>query len=643
MKKLSFFALAIAGMLFTACSDKDMAVADGQEKESLTEGYMALNINLPTAPIVRAANDNFDDGDSKEYKVTDCALLLFQGTTMGKEEDAVLIDAQQILLPFDESKPDVDGDIVTTSYQATAKVKGYTNGNKLYALAFLNFKNIMSISNEGNPTIAGKLFKSGSTKLSEIRALTTDADLTTRGGSQNYFFMTNAVLSKAQGGNVATAPTAANTFQLAVMDPNKIKENAEAAKKDPAGEIYVERAVAKATLKVTATAVNLSETKSLPIDVKETKWTIDNIEPKTYVARNPGDLSYIGYRSGGIANYRFVGNVSTNNSVPNFTDSTYYRTYWCIDPQYNDMTGEGEEQTIKNATGMVAATPASFVSVGDNIPLYCYENTFDVPHQSYANTTRAIIRIVLTGVANQFWTVNDGPEMYEQVSDATSYVVNSVVNNTDVIETFQKGLNEGQTDYDINSSTFNISFDRNKITGQYEVTKIKLSSDVTAQIGTIFKSDFSETIEKLFDTDFINTLNDRYVIRQYNNGEMFYEARFKHFAGSGEGNYVDLAPWNTKGAWETPAPAGGSTAAAYPGTPENAANNYLGRYGMVRNNWYDVDVTAFKKLGYPADPSGQVNNPKFEDPDTPDDNIIEYISAKINVLSWAKRIQSWGF
>ena len=26
---------------------------------------------------------------------------------------------------------------------------------------------------------------------------------------------------------------------------------------------------------------------------------------------------------------------------------------------------------------------------------------------------------------------------------------------------------------------------------------------------------------------------------------------------------------------------------------------WLGRYGMVRNNWYDLNVTGFNKLGKP--------------------------------------------
>jgi hypothetical protein len=61
---------------------------------------------------------------------------------------------------------------------------------------------------------------------------------------------------------------------------------------------------------------------------------------------------------------------------------------------------------------------------------------------------------------------------------------------------------------------------------------------------------------------------------------------------------------------------------------------------MVRNNWYDVNITAFNKIGLPVDPSVTVSNP-----DTPDDKIEDskYISVKINVLSWAKRTQNWSF
>ncbi len=616
MKKLSFLVLAVAGMLFAACSsDKDAAEGPQVPGEVIPDGYMALNIKLPTQPLMRAVNDNFDDGLADEYKVSDCALLLFQGAD---EAAAKLINAQAILLPFDAQvdDPEVD-DNITTSYLATAKVKGYekTTGNKLFALAVLNYKNLISIEASGMPKIAGTTLTTSST-LADVRALTTNADLTSRSGAKNYFFMTNAVLSTAQGGAVGTAPAVADIFQLAEMDPTKIKETEAAAKADPAGDIMVERAVAKATLAVTATKVN-------GLDIKTTEWAIDNMEPTSYVAHNPGNLSYIGYKSDGSTNYRFVGNVTTKGTTSLGSDKDAYRTYWGIDPQYD-----------ADATGMVAAT--SFVPTGAANPLYCYENTFDVQRQSFKNTTRAIIKVTLNDGA-EFWTVNGGNTRYTTVTDATSYVVDNIVNKTEVLDAFKAGLNAGKS-WTVDASSFDITYERDAVTGQYKVKNLNLSSTVIAEIdpAKTFKSTFATDIATVL-ADAITSANQEVVVRDYQGGVMYFEARFKHFAGEGA---ADLAPWNTKAAWETPAPAGGSTSAAYPGYN---APFYLGRYGMVRNNWYDVDVTAFNNFGYPADPSGQVNNPDFDDPDTPDDDIQEYISAKIHVLSWAKRTQSWSF
>ena len=67
------------------------------------------------------------------------------------------------------------------------------------------------------------------------------------------------------------------------------------------------------------------------------------------------------------------------------------------------------------------------------------------------------------------------------------------------------------------------------------------------------------------------------------------------------------------------------------------ANKYLGRYGLVRNNWYDLTVTDIKNLGNARVPNGNV--------DTSDDNKTDesYLAARVHVLSWAKRNQSIEF
>jgi len=603
-----------AGMLFAACSsDKDVAENDNSHQETPTDGFMSVKINLPTTPqsVSRAANDNFSDGLAAEYKVHDCALLLFQGTS---ESTATLMNAQAILLPFDANDSGTADDDITTSYQATASVSGFskTTGNKLYALAVLNYKNVMSIA-AGVPTIAGTTLTPATSKLSDVRTLTTNVDLISHGGTQNYFFMTNAVLSSAQGGGVATAPATGDVFQLAELDPTKIYPTEAEAKLNPAGDIVVERAVAKATLKLTATTVQ-SETPALAI--ASSTWAIDNMEPTSYVTRNPGDLSYIGLTSDLYTPtyYRFVGNTTTKNKTSLGTTADSYRTYWCVDPQYDT-----------DATGLTAAT--SYIATGAT-PLYCYENTFDVQRQSYQNTTRAIIKVTLSDT-EEFWTVNGSQIRYKTVADATSYVVANIVGNTTVLSAFESGLNSGKS-YTVNASSFAITYERDA-NGQYAVKTLDLSDAVKAEIGTgkTFKASFATDIAPVLAAA-ITTANSEVVVLDYKNGEMWYEARFQHFASSTTAE--DLAPWNVG---ETPAPSGGSTSAAY---PSYSAARYLGRYGMVRNNWYDVDVTAFKKLGEPVDISGNVKKPS-----TPDDNLEEYISAKIHILSWAKRTQSWSF
>ena len=704
MKKLSFFALAIAGMLFAGCSDKDVAVVEGpQLGEELPEGYMALNINLPVTPTVRAANDKFDDGLDTEYKVSDCALLLFEGA---EEETATLLNAQAIILPFDSEEEGKSDGNITTTYQATAQVKGHTTGAKLWALALLNYKNVMSIGDGGVPTfkevVSGTPTVAIGSTMADVRKLVTNANLTTRGGSTNYFFMTNAVLSKVKGGEMSTeaAPTATDIFQLAPMDPSKIKESIEEAKTDPAGEIFVERAVAKATLRLSDSMKGDdgeyyidNKEGGLGLKISKVEWTIDNMEPSTYVTRNPGEYvpdtdpektinerAYLGYESNYFTtklnkhNYRFVGDATLYGGTTLGTkgEDDIFRTYWCVDPQY-DKEAQGMLPEVKTKEdGKPDLSGINYVAAakgqGDALPLYCYENTFDVVNQSYKNTTRAIVKVTLAN-DQTFYTLNGGQERYLDLDQVTSHVLAYVANKTAVVTAIKEQLKPGQESGEF-SKYIHIDYERDYITGQYKVTELYVDQedldDVTyvpdpenapTETASVFNDDAAKEINKVFTDDFISEINKEYVVREYMGGEIFYEARFKHFAGNaqpipydGLAALGDLAPWNIKEAngekntWET-TPSGGSTKAAYygDGNMEKALNNYLGRYGMVRNNWYDVEITGIDKIGYPADPSGQVNNPDFDEPGTPDDNILEYISAKIHVLSWAKRTQSWGF
>ena len=687
MKKFSFFALAIVGMLFAGCSaDRDVAAGpnDLQQGETNAEGYMSLDIKLPTTPSVRAANDDYDDGTPNEYRVYDCALLLFEGAT---PETASFVNAQDIPLPFPGDTPEANGDNVTTTYQVVAEVSGRkTPTAQLWALVFLNYKNVMEIDNDNNQVIFHtkgsdqELANGTANAFAAIRDYETSVDLTTENGSTDknrYFFMANAVLSKAQGGeDGATAPTKNDIVQLVDID-GKVYSTPELALANPAGDILVERAVAKATLDYNREAGKwiLDDTEQVEITIDAVDWYIDNTEPTTYIARNPGTLDYIGYSSAYFTNtnYRFVGGVSVNkhvkvndednktdHGIQNGTVENYYRTYWCVDPTYS-----------LPAPALTRVTTPDYTPAGAT-PLYCHENTFSVANQNYKNTTRAVIRVKTTAkVGNnpvRIYSINNDGKIYTD-KGLNSRVIAKILSNVNfnnavkaALKTEYKEKPEEAGDdwkpFELTTENFTQYFNlvykaRNGNTGLYEFDKATYIMQANAASGRVAVFESAPTFTADVLDDIAYQVNTNVKAYQYDEeGTMYYEARFKHFAG-GEPTlqgtkYVaaadDLAPWNF---WEEDKGVDKPTSSeSYPGCTSTVANektaaenNYLGRYGMVRNNWYDVMVTEFKKPGSPV----SFGTNYSDDPDTQDDNINDYISVRIHVLSWAKRTQSWGF
>ena len=126
-----------------------------------------------------------------------------------------------------------------------------------------------------------------------------------------------------------------------------------------------------------------------------------------------------------------------------------------------------------------------------------------------------------------------------------------------------------------------------------------------------------ETATEKVDADLVAKLNTKLGldetngvgIKTYKNGESYYIARIKHFGD-------DLTPWKE----------GNDTYG------ENNLN-WLGRYGVLRNNWYDLTIKKISGPGYPDIPEVK--------PETPDDEDTKYINVSVKILDWAKRSQSW--
>lgn len=606
--KTLFCGFAAAAML-TACSSDEPAVGpNGPDNGQFNgSGYMNVAINMPTSNGSRAENDNFDHGTANEYKVDNAMLILFTGAT----EDAAVFHSAYDLDDMTKSADGAAGVNITKTYTKTIQVNNVSDGAVLWGLVLVNYDQVATKVLDGNAgfiktlTFNGKPVTAGTTKFTEMNTEISAQDLKK---ATDHFFMANAPINANLGG--AMTPSDEVTTLVKLGTPAQcIRPTAAEAEAQPAGSFYVERAVAKATLTYASVTDETIEANGLTIESVE--WVIDNVEPTSYVIRNMGDKSYIPFCSavnGVNANkYRFVGHSAIGETSLQPT-RPIYRTYWCIDPAYN---------TDKEANRATDATAPTFLPAGHDKPQYCHENTFDVAHQDYKNTTRAILKVKFASSAegadgNLYVVANDPSKVYNKEADAKSLMISAIIDQAKIDLGAADVLNPGKS---INISTDNYADYLDVVWEAADASNVVRLKSVSYKEDPAYANkpaDFTEAT--------INNLNAYWRYTKYNDGITYYDVRFKHFGD-------DLTPWIAPGSSvDTPDTAYGTDAAA--------TSNYLGRYGMVRNNWYELNITSFKNLGKPVINDLNVNK-------SDDNNEAEkWISFKINILAWALRLQN---
>lgn len=605
MKKIKVLAIAALGLLFAACSsDKDLAGAGVQDPLTTNgKSYFKLNLNLPTQLVTSSRADgwsdsgtNMDDGLDKEYAVNSVLLLIFEGAT---ESTATL---KQVITPSDVSDATVSDDPnqITAKREYLAQLDN-TPTNNLFALAVINGTGIVE-AGSGNTKVKinGGADQSGIT-LAGLQVATSNAMI-----NADRFFMTNAVLSTKKGGDAD--PTAAPSLQiLAPVKSEFIYETAAAATAGTAAtDIYVERGVAKVTVDNTglvATGLKTKDGATVTPDFQG--WVLDNTENTSYILRKvPSPFTWNLKSAATITTdpYRFIG----GNAVDKVYGTEHlFRTYWAEDPNY---TTDGVDKTTTTTPVFPAST-----AVGNDYPQYCHENTFDVAHQTHKNTTRAIVKINLS--ANDFYTIGADRKTLYTLANVKDLVVTDLMDQSAFATWWGNQSNATLTAADI-TITFS-STDAGVIT----VTDITVNKDKCNKTHPATDPSVNTELPGV-----ITTLNSSQLSRveYFKGGVAYYEVRIKHFGDQ-------LTPWNA-GEYVTK-PVVGDIDQIYP-KDVNQDGNYLGRYGMVRNNWYDIQLGEILKVGSSTVPTL---------PGTPDDELDElYIKARINILSWAKRTQSWS-
>ena len=609
MKKLKLFTFALAALAMAACSsDEVTAPADSNTGFGADgTGYLKLSINLPTQSAgagTRAANDQTDDGDATEYAVNNATLLLFKGED---QNDAIFQAAYDMTLNWNQG---LDDDQITSQGTKVQKINSITaaGSEKIYALVVLNRNSVFTVDNAANTIKFGSDAFSGSFKDFTVKTVASASALTGNG-----YFMTNAVMTDKPGSAVISGQT---TTILADVS-GKIYKTELLAQENPAADIFVERAVAKVQLTQSITNSELT-VGSNKLTYTISGWALANQNTSSYIVRNwnqsaegitpSGDGWYALMSDGdGVSEsssylaanpYRFAGYTVAEEEDGNPATAAY-RTYFGIDPNYNT-----------DATFTDAPANASGMTFDGNIK-YCLENTFDVAHQNVKNTTCAIIKAKFTLPAEwggtDFYTVNDIRTTIYKKSEAENAILKQAgdLYNNAILETAKNDETfSGKTEITVTPKevTYTVDEDTKNLT----LTKVTFTA--TEEGGDATTKDYNLNKEQL------EAVQNAITVTQYTNAEAYYTVLIKHFGD-------ELTPWNRDN----------KTTVAYPN--EQANNNWLGRYGVLRNNWYEIEVNGVSAIGSATVPNVNTDT-------TPDDEVENYISVKINLLSWAKRKQS---
>ena len=458
---------------------------------------------------------------------------------------------------------------VTTQAKITAKLSNVDKSDDYFALVLLN---------NGSGTDDAKVTLPSEGDTFSDWNVANNANATNFTDTKKGFYMANAPLYNRTDNSVTT---------LVAIDKDKIfPTEAQASSGEAAANIYVERGLAKVTLTAaTKDEKAVSGSTYTGDKVIISNWALDVTNKKTFPIHNVDGLTedYATIwnndpTTSGASNQRFVDNNELTKAK---------RVYWGVDPNYKE-----------NALCDVAGTTAreknfnyikkEKLTAKPTDPLYCLENTFNLDNMKQGQTTRVIFKASYT--PNGF-TAKDGKTFFKV---GTSVALWKKKDLEDHIKAAVSKVIPVTTTDDI---IIKLDAEDNNITaaGNHEIK----TSNISVTGHNVTDAEVKAVNEKV-------GLTEKAGISTYANGESYYIARIKHFGD-------ELTPWKS-------------------GETYNDNLKYLGRYGMLRNNWYVLDVNSVSGPGYPDVPEVK--------PNTPDDEDDKYINVSVKILEWAKRSQT---
>lgn len=568
----NLFGMAVMATALVGCSSNDNLNPNPNEGAGKAgTAYASFKINLPTTSGTRAADDGkptFAEGTADEYEVKNGTILIF-------DTDGKFVESAELGTMNPWTK-DTDPNGVTTAAAATVQLHNVKVGTSYKALVLLN-NNVDASTKKVTLPSVGDSYYTWSAAVGNANAPKYES--TTDG-----IFMANAPKYKSDTENPTT-----------LVDFNSVYASREQAQANPATVVYVERGLAKVTMDDFKSNYPIAAGTYKGDNVKIVNWQLDVTNKSTFPIHQ-ADLK---------------SEWSAVWSEPRFYDtkesSAFKRVYWGTDPNYSG-TDNLTLTNCKTAFKMIGNGDVKGLA-GIANPQYCLENTFDLDNMKQGQTTRVVFKAVYSPK-----TFAPNETFYKVANNTAVWHVNDLKTQIKTLALQAMGITataeQGKYDVKLDATTNNISGEA----GQHII-----------KTANITFSDETGTYTSKIDDEVVKTVNEKLGLKveggkiitgisTYLNGVAYYIARIKHF--------------NTLTPWEAGQPTYKDVSHL---TLEESNKKYLGRYGVLRNNWYALSVTKISNLGYPEVPEVK--------PETPDDENDQYINVEVKILDWAKRTQ----
>lgn len=619
------WACCLAALLLFGACEKEILVNE-TDSPSSPASYLEVVLDLGQAVASRAETSGGDatlqHGEEQEYQIHDACLLLFAGNDANNPDNAIFIAGAHMsgVIPT-ETKPN---DHISRRYRTTIKFDDFQEAatTQYWALVIANPNNLISVTRNSFTINSETHYAGDEYKYSAFKALGFEVPIGQHPhgyfkGNDGYLLMTNALLYNNKESELAAGaepmPVPVNVTGKFTPQPTDDEEKW--------AIVYLERTGAKVNVQLKdgvrynedgfwfehnyTTHFGAETSKETFVTTRIIGWNLVNINVNAYLIRH-WDSEWLKLASNGIAptTYRFLGSSSEESDKSlyrvNYSQSAHYdetlSVYLLMINQYASSGGDNWSKTIY---GSPRAFWNSVLNTTD--AHYCSENTMPAAAMMVKNAT--LVNVCVHFAINP----NDGGDFY---------IINGDKANM----------------YDLAALKAHLA-----TLGSVSAEKINLTTTFAPEMACGGPRTISTETVGLTDDEItsINSLNGNYRIECYKGGNAFYLVPIAHFGD-------DLTPWHKS---ESPSPEpiednplddNVNVNHSYPSKHRDA--NYLGRWGVVRNNWYVLTINGIKAIGDSYDYRWYPEVIKADR--TPLDYYDSQLQVKIQVKPWTLRDQS---